>query len=354
MRTFPALVLVITVALSCTAAGQPVITAISGQAIEDSLVTILGDAFGVKDPAPPLRWDDFKEGSPGDPLSGWQISSTYPDKRPRYSSDKERVPGDLTAFQDFSEGNYNCAIMLYPLPDFQQLYVTGWWYNEVGGAPSRNFKLMNLTGGSSPSNVTLPQARCDMYPKYPSGHLYTVTVDGEQCDDWSLGGNLHSGEWMRIERFIDVGTINGNDGISMVMRNLQLWARVDCTLYSDTTPFNILTISHYFAQDEGTPRPWMKSYWDELYVDTTLARVEIGDAPRWSDCTHREIQIPVTWSPTAITVTFHQGTFVAGEQVYLFVVDEDGNPSPEGYPLLIGQSDDDPGPPGPPGKPTHG
>jgi hypothetical protein len=59
----------------------------------------------------------------------------------------------------------------------------------------------------------------------------------------------------------------------------------------------------------------------------------IGDAAIFSQCTHREIQIPTAWSDTEITVTFNQGSFTDYETCYLFVVDSDGTASAgyEGY-----------------------
>ena len=43
------------------------------------------------------------------------------------------------------------------------------------------------------------------------------------------------------------------------------------------------------------------AYWDDVYIDTTQARVEIGDAPTYAASRHREIQLPTAWSDSSIT-----------------------------------------------------
>ena len=63
-------------------------------------------------------------------------------------------------------------------------------------------------------------------------------------------------------------------------------------------------------------------YYDDIYIDSTLARVEIGNSTNYYSSTHRELQIPVSWNNTTITVELNQGSFQAGQEVYLFVINE--------------------------------
>ena len=339
--------------IASTVAAQPVVQSVPRDLINGQAITITGLGFGAKVPAAPLKWDNFDTGVPGEIIQGWQIDSAKSLYLPKYSTEVTRTPGSQSLYQHYMDGNYGCAVYIYPLPDFQKLYVSGWWYNEVGGAPSRNTKLINLSGGQGYSNVAQPQNRTDLYPSNPNGHLYATTRDGEEIGDYSLRGDLHSNEWMRMERYVDVGTINGGDGISWIKRNLQDWAEIRGTMYSDENKYTLLLITHYFAQDVGTPKPWMKSFWDELYVDTTPARVEIGDAPTWNACTHREIQVPFAWDNTGISFVVNRGTFPPNSSAYLYIVDGNGSDSVVGYPINIGEGDEDAGPPGVPGKPTR-
>ena len=55
----------------------------------------------------------------------------------------------------------------------------------------------------------------------------------------------------------------------------------------------------------------------------------------FSNCTHKEIQIPSAWSDGSITIKVNQGSFVTGQDLYLFVVDTNGIHS-SGYLVKIG------------------
>ncbi len=77
--------------------------------------------------------------------------------------------------------------------------------------------------------------------------------------------------------------------------------------------------------------------YDDIFLNYTKARVEIGNAPTWTDSTVREIQIPTSWSSSSISVKLNKGAFQTGSTAYLFVVDSDGSVS-NGYPITIGTS----------------
>jgi len=88
-------------------------------------------------------------------------------------------------------------------------------------------------------------------------------------------------------------------------------------------------------------RGWpTNGFWkfDDIYVDYTYARVELGNASTWAACTRKEIQIPRQWSASQITIDVNQGSFSAGTQAYLYVVDANGSVNATGYPIKIGSS----------------
>jgi len=100
-----------------------------------------------------------------------------------------------------------------------------------------------------------------------------------------------------------------------------------------------LSISGYYSRsvEGGCPPAYITGnayeYWDNLYIDNTQARVEIGNASTYATCTHREIQIPSAWAAGSITVTANTGSFADGA-AYLFVIDGDGTAS-AGYPITV-------------------
>jgi len=85
--------------------------------------------------------------------------------------------------------------------------------------------------------------------------------------------------------------------------------------------------------------------YDEVYYDFTRARIEIGDAPTWDECSVRELQIPISWTDTTITLAVNQGVFANGASGFLYVVGTDGSVNSRGYPIVFGESGSPPKPP---------
>lgn len=77
-------------------------------------------------------------------------------------------------------------------------------------------------------------------------------------------------------------------------------------------------------------------YLDDVYVDTTWQRIEIGDNAVYANCTHRETQIPTLWNDGQIQFNLNFGSFTT-EPLYLFVIDENGVAS-SGYPINSGDT----------------
>lgn len=81
--------------------------------------------------------------------------------------------------------------------------------------------------------------------------------------------------------------------------------------------------------------------YDDIYIDNSWARVEIGDQPTYSACTHREIQIPqAIWNDGQLQINVNQGSFADNSTAYLYVVDENGEVNISGYPVTLGAGTD--------------
>jgi hypothetical protein len=75
-------------------------------------------------------------------------------------------------------------------------------------------------------------------------------------------------------------------------------------------------------------------YFADIYLDTSLARVVLGNAATLDACTLREVQIPTAWSESSISIVANLGAMSSGQTAYLFVVDSDGIAS-EGFPIAL-------------------
>ena len=170
-------------------------------------------------------------------------------------------------------------------------------------------------------------------------------------NDWGAPRLPDAGAWNRIEFFIDEGSIYGRETIFMwkdgagtgAMNTNGDGGPLSDNQSGDGCIGGKLKLGYYHTwntDDLGT-QMWRAIYFDDVYVDSTQARVELGNDVSFDDCTHREIQIPTSWGDTSIGATINAGTFVADDEVYLFVVDREGNVS-GGYELTMGGE----GPPG--------
>ncbi|RPI62696.1 MAG: hypothetical protein EHM48_03680, partial [Planctomycetaceae bacterium] len=324
-----------TVNITDNDSGGVQISSVSGTLGIGQSLTISGSNFGTKTTAAPYKYDNFESGTVGQGVTGWYIGGEVV-----YSDAQVRTAGnaDQSVYLNFNTG-YNSTIGLtnLDLGHGDQVYLSGWFYHTVGGAESRNYKLLAYRGGD-PGALDNPQMRVDMYPNTDTGHAYIAASDGSSianADDWSVGGDLHVGAWHRLEVYVDLGQAGQNNGVyNGWLDGEEWWSITGVNFDVSLGTFNNIYFSHFFAKDVGTPTPTMDHYWDELYVDTTRSRVEIGNASTWAACTHREVQTPTAWSSTSITVDTNMGSFTDGT-AYLYVVDANGNVNSNGYAMSV-------------------
>lgn len=313
------------------------ISGVSGTLAHGQNVTVSGSAFGSRPTAAPLRSDDFEAGTVGENITGWDITSTIPSMRPKYAAvARTGTPGSKSALQAFGNGNYNSGIGVSGHTT-KKWYVSGWVKGSTSGSPSRNVKLVSFRG----ANLSDPEGRLDQYPNTNSGHIYTADCNGTKTQDsWAIAGTLiiNDGNWHRFEAWIDLGTPNGGNGLYQVWKDTVTWGGVlSGTMITSDCSFAEAHVQHYYATDTGT-QPEANYWWDELYIDTSRARVEIGDASTWAASTHRELQTTSAWSSTSVTFKLNRGSFPPGASVYLFVVDDSGVAS-AGYPITLDSGD---------------
>lgn len=59
----------------------------------------------------------------------------------------------------------------------------------------------------------------------------------------------------------------------------------------------------------------LKIYYDDLYVDHTQARVEIGNNSNYASSIVKEVQLSMNWTDNTIEVTVNQGGFSNSDNV---------------------------------------
>ena len=357
---------------------SPRISNVMGNFSDGELITLTGFRFGDKLNAVPLKWDNFENGTHGDALgNGWNVMEDTVNTKPvLYDSNPTDELGNpittrpnstMCAKQAWEQGtsNYGCGFGLSEdsdpiFPSEQtsdkpsELYITVVRYNHYYGGLCENFKVLILEG---PGADFYPQLWEQLFPDQSKGVLQAKECTPDfSCNEFCTGSgefiillNQWLGstvdwpldQWHRTEHLIVNSDVDTENGAYYYWR--------DCQLYSNYTVENQcwhmprthncdwrrLWFPRYFRRRNNAHNLIWNDY---VYIDTTRARVEIGDNQTWENCTHREIQIPVYWrSPSGrgeIQVQFNQGSFGSGEIVYLFVVNEDGEVTP-GYPIRI-------------------
>ena len=170
----------------------------------------------------------------------------------------------------------------------------------------------------------------------------SLDLDGGVLDQrWlELGPPNFSKRWAHIQGYFEQSSANVRDGV------MRFWVdgvkQVDQPVATRVFPqhqWENVWVGQYLGHDADDVCAGIGdsyAYWDDVYIDTTQARVEIGDAPTYEASLHREIQLPTAWSDSSITITVNQGGFSNLPNLYLYVTDSDGHVNSTGIPLVAG------------------
>ena len=326
----------------------PIISSTSGSLSHGSSVTIAGSGFGSKSQASPELWDNFEGGTNNQNIVGnapivgpaWLDNSVKAEGRPRYSNVSPRHSlSRLSAHHDFMvPSNYNSSLEY--IGSHSTVYFTFWWrYDRMGNPYSRNVKPWIEYGSAG----TFPMAYTGMgNPDNSDGGIRNSVQDNPMPSAQTIWGGTNiasiEGEWVRFEVYLKQSSPGQSDGTFAYWTHRPYAANPSIrregqdTTYMTRTAGNVWRKWHFGSYYSSA---LANVYTDEIYFDVTRARVEIGNAPTWAATTHREIQIPTTWTDTSLTVTLNQGSLNNFDNAYLYVVDATGNVNTNGFPLLF-------------------
>ena len=282
-----------------------------------------------------IKWDDGEDQANGVPLdeNGWSFGvGTLTD--PTYTTTApQRTTSSLVNILSDNTTTYNSSFSV--LSDFSTYYVSYWYRGVTTGNASRNVKPFGLR---KDSNGGEPELRFDMHPAAGGGNLYSASTGNIQVEaDTSVGNDLKDdGEWHRREFIGTIGDIYTANAFSKYYSDLVLKGNLVRHLNKlDSNGIGVAIINFYFAIDlVGTPEPSAEFWFDDVYLSQTFSRIVIGDNPRFSDCTKRELQPVDSWSASSVEITQNVTEFVDGETAYVFAIDETNSIS-EGFEIII-------------------
>ena len=330
----------------------PAITGVSGTVQDGQTVTISGSGFGATGPNVVL-FDSFEKGTVSTNISttsnsadvgNWNALSGGPSQT--YSSDYA-LGGSKTMKIDWAASYGAGPRLRYSNVQNSDIFISWWQYlptnRDIPGTNGEGANWKWFWIG-------------DETDDWPWGSDYSIQCLSSTCDASTSIGSLDDlgaparyegkwystrfskGTWMRVTVAIKNATSGGyawqqeiNGGNNSVVDSV---TNVVTAHAGDS--WNVLTLPGYGRQDSNAV-----AYYDDVYVatgDGARARVEIGNASTYTASTKLGFITPNSWSNSQINATVRNGIFKSGEQIYFFVIDVNGNPSPGFGPLNIGES----------------
>ena len=337
--------------------GTPSISSVSGTISNNSGVTITGSSFGTKGHAGPMLYDDFDDASTvniagREPqlhqghlvnYASWVQLDAGPGPIPQIVRDSSN-PKSLSTNHARSAftGDYwslNLGVGLDYFTTGQEIYISFWYrYRKTGGTNyPRQTKAWIAYNASSLDRAYFSSAfdTCE-----GNGFRLHRTQGGFADTLLPLGANDVDNEWVRLESYLKQSAPNTSNGA---------WEQA---IYTTNTPRRF-TASLSNAQLRTTSEDWVTwefggAYFsmcnpgetgtidiDDIYLDSTRARVELCNASTFSASTRCELQVPTAWTDTSITVTLKRGQLSTGSTAYLYVFNSTGNVNASGHAVTI-------------------
>ena len=361
-------ILVIGSMLVCVSSimAQPVIYSIDGEISTGDTLVVSGTGFGDKTGQDsPLLWDtlsnqpgyidrgvshgDIIPSTEGDwdlspcPDCPWDVNQPDWALPMKYWNEDNRV-ADRPHYRVVRKGFFRKHDLGDDDP--KQIYLNWWFRTSAPDLSVGSNKFVRLWADNDRPEGSLSWTGMHM--------TYTADADHDGIND---GGDGHvvdwggwggsSGTWHNLELIYDGrGDIEHGYGHLRLYRDGVLVNSADDAF--GELPWNRLFV---FGFDASVGENFDGETFDfsEIYLDASLARIVIGNAPTYSQVTHKEIQIPTSWNDEGASIIVNTGSFLPGEDLWLFAFDENGNVSSSGYPLTLPDS----GPPGTPGQPSQ-
>lgn len=338
-------------------AQSPTISAVAGSIAHDQTISISGANFGSKTTPAPIIFDNFDNGSHDtaiSPAAGWSEVGYSGIQIPRYDNGiKHAGNGSMKLFWD----NWQSASSVKKYGNFaQEFYFDGWFrYDQEDGPPwSRVVKLLLLFGDGA---MEYPQihygtANCTQNEGFHIAGYAGTNTSTSNAYGFNLGDVRDRFRHMQL--WLKASSSDQYNGSVRLWLDGQLIASSDSylTVAGNHGRWNHVRVGYYHAHDGipgCDPSPGdAYGWWDNVYIDNTQARVEIGNASTYNASTHREIQIPSSWSASSLQARINQGSFPSGQQAWLYVVNSSGAVNAQGYPITFGGSQNDSVPPGAP------
>lgn len=299
----------------------------------DNTIQINGTNFGVKNPAAPLVWDTFENGALGNAIQNtsaivgnWQSGAGSDNVF--YSSERSYA-GNKSAYHRFTPSQWNSSLSKNNNSGYPIVFMDWKEYFPSSNNKISNYKIFRLYGNND-TKQWFPGAMCSVGVIEFTG-IETFWDPGLPRSQWD--------RWIHYQFGLkESSTSTSSDGVLFGYKDAEPYGYFGTnyqTRIENSAYFDQIRIGHYFdvgARDGCDPNDNSKTFSDNVYIDITFARVEIGDNSNY-DYAAREIQIPTSWSSTNITATLNPGKLFdwastnLNENLKIFVVNAENQKS---------------------------
>jgi hypothetical protein len=319
-------------------------------------ITIEGSGFGSTGPKIVL-FDDFERGSAGSsismqaPIGSWSGIGNSKNP-PVISSDARTGKGGFLAYDSSAGAARQLRLSLGG--DQTEVFYSFWvripdgsYFPGRGVTGPKQFStdsswklswLMDGYDGHGTSGFDM------CFPTHIGNG--NMTIAGNDYKFTSVGNSWWSwNSWMRISVWVRGGASlaqagGGTTGFFQTLsqeKGLNTQSFGTAQIFQDpsvTDKFSVLNIPGWIRS--GITDSRIRPVHDDIYVATgrgAVARVEIGDAPTYSQVRNLSIIPTTSWSSGKITARVPQAGVGSGSAWYVYVTDADGNTNASGFPL---------------------
>ena len=219
---------------------------------------------------------------------------------------------------------------------YDQLYISYWRKMSGGFDKSKsNHKQFYLYGNVGEFPQAMPfmpggQNRWGFYNNVSEGAITAENPNPNNINTLGWIWENTKDKFQRWEFFIKL-----NEPYTMKNGVVEAWLdgqkgidRHDYRVRNVNGKFIDFRLGHLaagFDRSESNPTAWF----DDVYIATTQARVEVCNNDRYEDCTIKHIQYvdPTNWSPTKISLNFRNMPAFKEKNSYVYVIDKNGIPS---------------------------
>jgi len=329
---------------------KPLITGtIKGTVEHGEQIVILGNNFGQKEVASPLKWETFENANVGDDLNdtGYfekrksDTNATIIDDMGRHSYGAKHLR-HTTSTELESEFDWLIRKNIGFADKNGTVYVNFWTKMNLSfGDESWQYKIFRITNDEYSENPGLRSFMWTTGGESASQYYYTIDPSSVRMDPPTTHRPLEN-EWFNVQIMYKDSTLDNMDGIvniftSLTPNKVGPYHKIHTQHGSRVTGLTEGFVSSFLLGSgiaSGAGGEIAVGYWDDIYIDNSWARVEIGDKSKYEECTVREIQYPNSWSNNSINITINKGVFNDSDDMYLFVVDETGVVNDVGYKIV--------------------